>query len=96
MSEQGDLLISSFQGFSLFCFFVWLFGFAFVCFGEKKGTIKLHSRTSLVAQWLRTPLPMQGTWVPALVQEYPTCRGATKPVHHNYRACTLEPASHNY
>ena len=39
---------------------------------------------------------MEGTWVWALVQEDPTCRGATKPVHHNYWACTLEPESHNY
>ena len=39
---------------------------------------------SLVAQWLRIHLPMQETWVRALVQEDPTCRGATKPVHHNY------------
>ena len=40
--------------------------------------------TSLVAQWLRIRLPMQGTRVRAPVQEDPTCRGATKPVHHNY------------
>ena len=39
---------------------------------------------SLVAQWLRICLPMQGTWVRALVWEDPTCCGATKPVHHNY------------
>ena len=39
---------------------------------------------SLVAQWLRICLPMQGTWVRALVWEDPTCRGATKPVSHNY------------
>ena len=39
---------------------------------------------SLVAQWLRIPLSMQGTRVRALVREDPTCRGATKPVHHNY------------
>ena len=39
---------------------------------------------------------MQGTGVQALVQEDPTCRGAPKPVRHNYWACTLEPASHNY
>ena len=43
---------------------------------------------SLVAQWLRIRLPMQGTRVRALVREDPTCHGATKPVHHNYRACT--------
>ena len=41
-------------------------------------------RTSLVAQWLRIRLPMQGTRVRALVQEDPTCGGATKPVRHNY------------
>ena len=31
---------------------------------------------SLVAQWLRVCLPMQGTRVRALVWEDPTCRGA--------------------
>ena len=51
--------------------------------------------TSLVAQWLRICLPMQGTRVWALVREDPTCHGATKPVH-NYWACALEPASCNY
>ena len=40
--------------------------------------------TSLVAQWLRIHLPMQGTRVRALVREDPTCCGATKPMHHNY------------
>ena len=39
---------------------------------------------SLVAQWLRIRLPMQGTRVQALVREDPTCHGATKPEHHNY------------
>ena len=38
---------------------------------------------SLVAQWLRVCLPMQGTRVRALVWEDPTCRGVTKPVSHN-------------
>ena len=56
----------------------------------------LKSRASLVAQWLRIRLPMQGTRVRALVREDPTCHGATKPVCHNYWACALEPASHNY
>ena len=51
---------------------------------------------SLVVQWLRIHLPMQGTLVRALVREDPTCRGATKPVSHNSWACALEPASHNY
>ena len=39
---------------------------------------------SLVAQWLRICLPMQGTPVRALVWEDPTCPGATRPVSHNY------------
>ena len=62
------------------------------CFSVSK---KLY-RTSLVAQWLRIRLPMQGTRVRALVQEDPTCHGATKPVRHNYWAYALEPTSHNY
>ena len=41
-------------------------------------------RASLVAQWLRIQLPMQGTQVRALVWEDPTCCRATKPVTHNY------------
>ena len=49
----------------------------------RKATIK-NWGTSLVAQWLRIHLPMQGTQVRALVQEDPTCHRATKPVCHNY------------
>ena len=45
---------------------------------------------SLVAQWLRICLPMQGTRVRALVWEDPTCRGATGPVSHSYWACASE------
>ena len=41
-------------------------------------------RASLVAQWLRICLLMQGTRVRALIWEDPTCRGATGPVSHNY------------
>ena len=57
--------------------------------------------TSLVAQWLRICLPMQGTRVRALVQEDPTCCGATKParlkpVLRNERDHRNEkPAHHN-
>ena len=49
-----------------------------------KGNINTLPWASLVAQWLRICLPMQGTRVQALVWEDPTCRGATKPVSHNY------------
>ena len=45
---------------------------------------KNEYRASLVAQWLRICLPMQGTRVRALVWEDPTCCGATRPVSHNY------------
>ena len=58
--------------------------------------LKLYVGTSRVAQWLRICLQMQGIWVQALVQEDPTCCGATKSVRHNYWACILEPSSHNY
>ena len=64
---------------------------------DKVDFIKMKNFwASLVAQWLRIRLPMQGTWVQALVQEDPTCHGATKCMRHNYQACTLEFVSHNY
>ena len=46
--------------------------------------IKTVIRASLVAQWLRIRLPMQWTWVQALVWEDPTCLRATEAVRHNY------------
>ena len=49
-----------------------------------KHMIKNKQGASLVAQWLRICLPMQGTRVRALVWEDPTCHGATRPVSHNY------------
>ena len=45
--------------------------------------LKMTEGASLVAQWLRIRLPMQGTRVGALVWEDLTCRGATGPVSHN-------------
>ena len=48
--------------------------------------LKINSyknRASLVTQWLRVCLPMQGTRVRFLVWEDLTCRGATKPVSHS-------------
>ena len=41
-------------------------------------------RPSLLDQWLRICLPMQGTWVRSLVWVDSMCYGATKPMHHNY------------
>ena len=81
-------LILEIENMCLGCF-LWVLNFFQ---GTLTGSISLlkvkHiSRTSLVAQWLRICLPMQGTWVRALVQEDPTCHGATKPVPHNCWAC---------
>ena len=45
---------------------------------------KMGLGASLVAQWLRVCLPVQGTRVRALVWEDPTCHGAAEPVSHNY------------
>ena len=45
---------------------------------------KKVSGTSLVAQWLRICLPVQGTQVQFFIQEDPTCRRATKPICYNY------------
>ena len=84
------------------------FSFILPCFIKIRGRVvgrKFHpfrtvkskpTGTSLVTQWLRILLPMQGTWVRALVWEDPTCRGATKPLGRNYWACALEHTSHNY
>ena len=53
------------------------------CPVDSKVYIKDQGGASLVAQWLRIGLPIQGTWVRALIWEDPTCRGATKLVRHN-------------
>ena len=46
--------------------------------------------TSLVVEWIKICLPMQGTQVWSLVWEDLTCRRATKPVCHNSWACMLK------
>ena len=42
---------------------------------------------SLLVQWIRIHLQMQGTWVLSPVQEDSMCCGGTKPMHHNYWGC---------
>ena len=59
----------------------------------RTSAVKAHVGSSLVAQFIRIHLPVQETQVRALVQEDPTCRGATKP---HYGVCALEPGSRNY
>ena len=51
---------------------------------EKTQIKRIRNGASLVVQWLRVCLPMQGTWVRALLWEDPTCRRATRFVSHNY------------
>ena len=68
-------------------------------------SFKLAGGTSLVVQWLRINLLMQGSQVPSLAREYSICCKATKPVCHSYwvhalcnkNAPNLEkaPAFHN-
>ena len=61
-----------------------LFSSMFVNFQIFMSLKNLFYWASLVAQWLRIRLLMQGTQVRALVRKDPTCHGATKPVRHNY------------
>ena len=53
-------------------------------FSPKHLDLKNKTRTSLVVQWLRIHLPMNGTQVRSLVRENPMCCGATKPTCCNY------------
>ena len=50
-------------------------------------------RASLVVQWLRIHLAMQGIWVQSVIREDPACRRATQPMHYNYRAKLQSPCS---
>ena len=63
---------------------------------RKPKYLKKRIRASLVAQRLRIRLPIQETGLLSLIQEDPTCRGATKPMPHNYWAGAPEPGSHKY
>ena len=59
----------------------------------QKAVVKWKTQkwTSRMAQWLRICLPMQGKWVQSLVQEDPTCHGATKSMCHNSWGHVVEP-----
>ena len=60
--------------------------------GEVSGLSKVGHRTSLVEQWIRIYLPLQGTQVPSLVREDSTRRGAAEPqlLSPNPGACKLQ------
>ena len=57
---------------------------------------KTIHRASLMVQWLRIHLPMQGAQVRSLLGEDPTCHGATNSVCHKNWTGALKPTSHNY
>ena len=54
---------------------------------DSKSIIEKRIGTSLVVQWLRIRLPMQGTWVRSLVREIPHAVEQLSPC-----ATTTEPA----
>ena len=56
----------------------------------EEASLNIHTGTSLVVQWLRILLPMQGTWVRLLVWEDPICLGLTKPHATTTEACALQ------
>ena len=55
-----------------------------IMLSERSQFQKTTYWTSLVVQWLRVRLLMQGTQVRSPVWEDPTTRGANKPRCHNY------------
>ena len=80
---------------TLYLQIIFVFYFKYLVHKVRFFKYKKKSGASLVMQWLRIRLPMQGACVWALLREDPTCRGATGPVHHSCWACALEPASHS-
>ena len=83
-------LVTDFRGFAL------VLSTCLHLHHHEKPNQKHHVGTSLVAQWIRICLPMQGTQVQSLAWEDFTCHGETEPVCRNYWAHALEPGSRNY
>ncbi|KAJ8788854.1 hypothetical protein J1605_005150 [Eschrichtius robustus] len=83
MAGRGQLVLSHFPkpAHSLPC--IW-FHVPTLVFRPHQQRFFFPPRASLVVQWLGTRLPVQRTRVRTLVQEDATCRGATKPMRHNY------------
>ena len=52
-------------------------------------------RTSLVVQWVRIHLPVEGTWIQSLIREDSSCLRTSKPMRHNYWTWALGRKSHN-
>ena len=68
------------------------------CPAGNGSVLNAARRTSLMVQWLRFHLPAQGTQVQSLVQEDPTCCGATRPLStslHALEATLCDKKSHH-
>ena len=63
----------------------------FILRTKKYNKLNKINQASLLVQWLRIHLAMQGTQVPSLVQEDPTCVGQL-----SLSTITTEPESCNY
>ena len=61
------------------------------CCRIPKEYTEISCRASLVAQWLKIHVPMQGTQLCSLVWEDSICHGATKPTCQNY----WSPSAHD-
>ena len=57
------------------------------CSDKMKENPLSPSRTSLVVQWLKVSLPMQGTQVQTLGEDDPTRHWATEPIITSTEAC---------
>ena len=68
----------------------WLTGIQRERHGVNRNIQRLRVWTSLVVQWLRIYLSVQGTWVGSLVKEDLTCFGTVKPSGHNHWAHMLQ------
>ena len=73
----------------------WLISWILRTFAHQRAELKTY-RASLVVQWLRVRLVIQGPLVQSLVWKNSTCCRATKPVCHNSWAQALDPLNHNH
>ena len=69
---------------------VWWVEAVYFSYLTKNNSFEDLCGTSLVAQWLRICLSLQGTWVRFSVWEDSTCLGATTSMHRNYWARVLQ------
>ena len=69
---------------------------AFHSKGKKKKVLLRVLKGFPGGSVVKNPVANEGDWGSCLAPLDPTCRGATKPLGHNYGACAQEPRSRNY